>query len=182
MDVTELLLHPVRLQIVHALAGGRELTVGELGELLTGASKVTIYRHVAALAAGDFIEVAAEQKVRGAVERRYRLRSDRPSVTVENAAAMSLDDHRRGFAAAMLVLLAEFENYLDRDGADPVADSVSYRQATVWLTDGELAELGDELQALFGSLARSEPGPGRRAYRLSPVFFPAPAPQQDASG
>ena len=40
---------------------------------------------------------------------------------------MSLDDHRRGFAAAMAVLIAEFNAYLAREGANPPADSVSYR-------------------------------------------------------
>jgi hypothetical protein len=39
--------------------------------------------------------------------------------------------HRRGFAAAMAALIAEFNAYLDRDGADPAADSVSYRQGTL---------------------------------------------------
>jgi hypothetical protein len=29
----------------------------------------------------------------------------------------------------MAALLAEFSAYLDRDGADPAADSVGYRQA-----------------------------------------------------
>jgi hypothetical protein len=31
---------------------------------------------------------------------------------------MTLEEHRRGFAAAMAVLIAELNAYLDRDGAD----------------------------------------------------------------
>lgn len=43
-------------------------------------------------------------------------------------AALTLDDYRRGFAALLAALLAEFEVYLDRDGADPIVDSVFTRQ------------------------------------------------------
>ena len=123
MNVTELLLHPVRLRIVHALSAGRELTTGELCDRMPEVSKVTVYRHVALLMEAGFLEVAGEHRVRGAVERRYRLRQDRPPVDEKAAAAMSLDDHRRGFAAAMVVLIAEFNAYLDREGANPAADA-----------------------------------------------------------
>jgi hypothetical protein len=37
---------------------------------------------------------------------------------------MTREDHQRGFTAAMAALLAEFNGYLDRDGADPLADAV----------------------------------------------------------
>src|SRR3977135_4485130 len=101
MDTVDLLLHPVRLRIVHALSGGRALTTAQLCARMPQASKVTVYRQVALLAEGGFLEVAGEQRVRGAVERRYRLRQDRPVIDAEAAASMSLEDHRRGFAAAI---------------------------------------------------------------------------------
>jgi len=82
-----------------------------------------VYRQAALLAEGGFLDVAGEQRVHGAVERRYRLRQDRPVIDAEMAAAMTLEDHRRGFAAAMAVLIAEFNAYLDSDGADPAADA-----------------------------------------------------------
>ena len=178
MDTVDLLLHPVRLRIVHALSGGRTLTTTELSGRLPEVSKVTVYRQVALLAEGGFLEVAGEQRVRGAVERRYRLRQDRPVVDGEVAAAMSLEDHRRGFAAAMAVLIAEFNAYLDRDGADPAADSVSYRQGTLWLSPDELAEM---LEALQDRVA-SKPAPGRAPYLLSAILFPTGQPNPRGAG
>ena len=65
-------------------------------------------------------------------------------IDADRAASMSLEDHRRGFAAAMAVLLAEFNAYLDREHADPFADSVSYRQGPLWLNQQELAGLISE--------------------------------------
>jgi DNA-binding transcriptional ArsR family regulator len=173
MDPVELLLHPVRLRIVHALSAGRALTIGQLGARLPEVSKVTVYRQVALLTEGGFLEVDGEQRVRGAVERRYRLRRDRPAIDAGAAAAMSLEDHRRGFAAAMAVLIAEFNAYLDRDGADPVADSVSYRQGTLWLSPAELTEMIADLVAVLRDRVANPAAPGRAPYLLSTILFPA---------
>ena len=175
MNTADLLLHPVRLRIVHALAGGRELTTTQLRARLPDVSKVTVYRQVTVLAGAGFLEVAGEQRVHGAVERRYRLRQDRPVIDAVAAAAMTLEEHRRGFAAAMAVLIAEFDSYLDRDGADPAADGVSYRQGTLWLSPAELAEMTAAMLAVLRGPAANEPAPGRAPYLLSPILFPAAA-------
>jgi DNA-binding transcriptional ArsR family regulator len=178
MDTADLLLHPVRLRIVHALSGGRELTTTELCDRLPEASKVTVYRQIALLVEGGFLEVAGEQRVRGAVERRYRLRQDRPVIDADAAATMTLEDHRRGFAAAMAVLITEFNAYLDREGAEPTADGVSYRQGTLWLSPDELAEMTRALLEVLRNSAANTPAPGRAPYLLSPVLFPIEQPLQ----
>jgi DNA-binding transcriptional ArsR family regulator len=172
VDTTELLLHPVRLRVVHALAGGRERTIGELCARMPEVSKVTVYRHVALLVEAGFLEVAGEHRVRGAVERRYRLRQERPAIDGDAAATMSLDDHRRGFAAAIAVLISEFNAYLDREGSNPTDDLVSYRQGTLWLSPDELTALINELLAVLQRCLSNQPAPGRVPYLLSPILFP----------
>ncbi|WP_411142108.1 helix-turn-helix domain-containing protein [Streptomyces sp. x-80] len=172
MDTVDLLLHPVRLRIVHAMFGGRARTISELCARLPDVSKATVYRHVGLLADGGLLEVSGEQRVRGAVERQYRLRRARVAIDTDAAASMSLDDHRRGFTAAMAALLAEFHAYLDRDGSDPVADSVSYRQATLWLSEDELAEMTGEMSEVIRSRMDNEPSPGRTPHLLGTILFP----------
>ena len=182
MDTVALLLHPVRLRIVHALSGMRALTTTELSTRMPEVSKVTVYRQVALLAEGGFLEVAGEERVRGAVERRYRLRQNRPVVDADAAAAMSLEDHRRGFAAAMAVLIAEFNAYLDRDEADPTGDSVSYRQGTVWLSPDELAEMLSQMVGAVRGRVANQPAPGRAPYLLSAILFPLGQPHPGEAG
>jgi DNA-binding transcriptional ArsR family regulator len=182
MDVVEQLLHPVRLRIVHALSAGGALTIAQLCARIPEIPKITMYRQVAQLTEGGFLEVDGEQRVRGAVERSYRLRRDRPTVDAGAAATMSLDDHRRAFAAAMAVLIAEFNAYLDRDGADPVADSVSYRQGTLWLSPDELGEMAADLLAVLGDRLGNAPSPDRRPYLLSAILFPADRPPAPEAG
>ena len=182
MDAIGLLLHPVRLRIVHALSGRRDLTTTELCAGLRDVSKVTVYRQVALLVEGGFIEVAGEQRVRGAVERRYRLSQERPVIDVEMAGGMTPEDHRRGFAAALAVLIAEFDAYLDRPDAEPVADGVSYRQGVLWMSHDELAEMTRAIRDVVHEAIANGPAPGRTPYLLSPIIFPAEHPAADASG
>jgi len=172
MDIVELLLHPVRLRIVQAAMDGLPVTTSQLCALLPDISKATMYRQVAILAEGGLLEVESEARVRGAVERFYRLHSARTVLGLDTVAAMSTDDHRRGFAAAVASLLAEFELYLSRDGADPLADGVSYRQFPVWLSEAEKAEFVEEVIGVIRARIDLGPSPDRRRHLLSTILFP----------
>lgn len=181
MDTLELLLHPIRLRIAYALSGGRVRTTAELCAALSDVPRTTLYRHVALLAEHGLLEVAEEQKVRGVIERHYRLRRERAVITRRDAEEMSLDDHRRTFAAAMAALHAEFNAYISRPDAEPVPDSVAYRQDTWWLSQDEMAELRTEVSQAFAKHLDNTPGPGRRPYLFSTIIFPTEPPAPDAS-
>jgi DNA-binding transcriptional ArsR family regulator len=178
----ELLLHPIRLRIVWAMSCGRTRTTSELCASLPGVPRTTVYRHVGLLADAGLLEVVDEQRVRGVVERYYRLRRDRTVIDDEAGASMSLDDHRHGFAAAMAAMLAEFNAYLDRPSAHPVADSVGYRQGTFWLSPDELTEMINELRQVFVARAGNQPVPGRSPRLMSLIQFPIDESTQYTAG
>lgn len=170
----DLLLHPVRLRVVQTLLGDRALTTAELAEELTDVPIATLYRQVAVLAAAGVIQVVDERKVRGAVERRYRLVVDAASVTADEAAGMTAEEHRRGFATFVAALLADFDRYLEGAGASPdlLRDGVGYRQAALWLTDEEFGELVADLRAVVAARMANGPADGRRRRLLSTVLMP----------
>ena len=172
MDTVELLLHPVRLRIVHAMSGGRIRTTSELCMQLPDISKATVYRHVSLLADAHVLEVVGEQRVRGAMERQYQLSQTRITIDADMAAAMATGDHRRGFVAAMAGLLAEFSAYLDQDQADPVADLVSYRQAVLWLSRDELVEMVTEMRKVLLSRLSNRQTADRTPHLLGLTLFP----------
>src|SRR5579872_5512937 len=180
MNTIELLLHPVRLRIVHALSGGRAFTATQLLARMSDVSKATMYRQVALLSDGGLLEVDGEQKVRGIVERRYRLYRSRVAIDAETAAAASLEDYRRAFAVAMAALLGEFNAYLDRGHADPIADAVGFQQLSLWLSPEERAELIRGLRSAIVPLLKNELALGRRQHLLSPILFPIEAPSPEA--
>lgn len=173
MDITELLLHPVRLRIVHAVQDGLPFTTTQLCARLPDISKATVYRQLASLAEGGLVEMESEERVRGAVERTYRLHPGRTAMDLDTIKAMSINDHYRGFAAAIAALLGEFNAYLGREGADPLSDLVSYRQFSLWLSDSEKAAFIDEMVAVIRTRVDQGPSPDRRRHMVSTILFPS---------
>ena len=180
MDIVELLLHPLRLRIVHAMSGGRTLTTSQLLIRMPDVSKATMYRQVSLLVEGGILAVEGEQRVGGAVERRYRLRQPRQVIDPETIALASLEDYRRAFAVALAALLGEFNAYLDRGHADPGADAVGFLQHSLWLSLDERAELIHGMRAAIAPHLGNNPAPDRRQYLLSPILFPIEDPPPQA--
>lgn len=168
----ELLLNPLRLRIIHAVLDGRPFTTTQLSDRLADVSRATVYRQVAILAEAGLLEIDGEERIRGAVERTYRLHSARATMDLDTVAAMTVKDHQRLFTAAVGALLAEFNAYLGREGADPLADSVSYRQFSLWLSEEEKAELVRNLTATLVAVMKNGPSAERRQHMLSTILFP----------
>ncbi len=76
-------------------------------------------------------------------------------------------------------LLGDFGRYLAAGPVDLLADGVGYRQAPLWLTDTELAELSGRLAAALAPALGNTPGDGRRRRMLSTVLMPTdPDPKE----
>ncbi len=86
---------------------------------------------------------------------------------------MTPDDHRRAFPAFTGSLLADFDQYLAGESADPTADGVTYQQVALWLTNEELAELLAELRTAVTARAGRDPGPDRTRRLVSLVVIPS---------
>lgn len=171
-DWIELLLHPVRIRIITALRAQPVLTTAQLAERMSDVAQATLYRQVATLLEAGVIEVEGEDRTRGPAERRYRLRPEGAKITPDAAAAMTIDDHRRAFTAAMGSLIGEFNWYLDQPGANPRRDRVSYRYMVLWLTEREMEQFQGRVQeALFELMRRPAPR-SSRPYLVTPICFP----------
>ncbi len=180
MKVTELFLHPVRIRIVFAAMDGLPFTTSEMSRRLPDVSKASMYRHIALLTEGELLEIEREELVNGIVERHFRLLRVRAMIDPAAAAAMTIDDHRRGFAAVTAHLLAEFNSYLDRPKSNPTSDSVSYRQFPLWLTDAERAALVEEMSAAIMARSTHDSSTGRKRHLLTTVFFPAESEERES--
>jgi hypothetical protein len=175
----ELLLHPVRMRIVQAFLGERQLTTSDLHAQLAGVPPATLYRQVGTLVEAGVLEVTAQRKVRGTVERTFRLRTERASVPESELASMSPDDHRAAFLAFVATLLADFDRYLDAGTPDLVRDLVGYRQAGFYATDVELLEVIAAIQGAVRPYLDADPKPGRSRRLLSTILLPAPGHADD---
>jgi DNA-binding transcriptional ArsR family regulator len=182
MASADLLLHPVRLRIVKAFLGDRALTTSQLAAELDDVPAGSLYRHIALLTKAGVLQVVAERRVRGAVERTYTLRLLAAQIQPGEAAAMTAEEHMQAFMAYVAGMLADADRYLASDRADPVRDGATYRMAAMWLTDAEFAEFARDLVAVFQPRLANAPGKGRRRRMVYSVFLPGPEPAQAATG
>jgi Helix-turn-helix domain len=169
----DLLLHPVRLRIVQAFLGDRALTTSQLSAELSDIPPASLYRHVARLVAAGVLQVVAERRIRGAIERTYVLRLAAARVNLDEVAAMSSDDHRQMFRAFVASLLADFDRYLAKGSADLVRDGVSFGVEGLWLDDAEFRDLAVDLYRVLQPRRVNGPGKGRRRRLLASVLMPA---------
>jgi DNA-binding transcriptional ArsR family regulator len=145
----DLLLHPVRLRIIEAFLGDRKLTTADLRAELPDVPPASLYRHLARLIDAGVLDVVAERKVRGTVERTY-VKPGRQNVSRDELSQMSREDLRRAFLSYVAALLADIDRYLERDDIDLRRGGATFRIAALWLADDELRELA----AGFGRLLR----------------------------
>lgn len=172
MASADLLLHPVRLRIVQAFLGDRALTTSQLSAEMADVPAASLYRHVARLVNAGVLQVVAERRVRGAVERTYVLRLAAARVPLADLDAMTTDDHRQMFLAFAAGLLADFDRYLARGKVDLARDGVAFGIEGLWLTDAEFADMMRDLYRVLELRRANAPKPGRRRRLLASVLLP----------
>jgi hypothetical protein len=174
MASADLLLHPVRLRIVKAFLGDRALTTAQLAAELDDVPAGSLYRHVALLTKAGVLQVVAERRVRGAVERTYTMRLLAAQIQPGEARAMTLDQHAEAFMAYIAGLLADFDRYLATNPADPIKDGAGYRASAMWLTDAEYVDLARDLAEVYLPRLANPPAKDRKRRLLYTITLPAP--------
>src|SRR5687768_15745956 len=93
----DLLLHPIRLRVLQALAGGRRLSPGELAVELDDVPTASLYRHIKTLADAGVLAVVEERPARGTPQRVYTLVEGAGSISPTDLAQATTEDHLRYF-------------------------------------------------------------------------------------
>ena len=180
MTSADLLLHPVRLRIVKAFLGDRALTTSQIAAELKDVPAGSLYRHIALLTRAGVLQVVAQRRVRGAVERTYTLRGAAAQIGAGEAAAMTAEDHSRAFVAYVAGMLADFDRYLASGPPDPARDMAGYRVAAMWLTDSEFRDFLVDLAKIVQDRLANAPGQGRTRKLFYTVLLPGAESQGSA--
>ena len=168
----ELLLHPVRLRIVQAFLGDRALTTSQLSAELSDVPAASLYRQVARLVRAGVLQVVAERRVRGAIERTYVLRLAAAYIRPDELEAMSPEEHRQAFMAYVAGLQAAADRYFARPDFDLFRDRVGYRLNALWLDDAEYDAFVADLAKVLAPRVANAPRKGRRRRILGYVLLP----------
>lgn len=148
------------------------LTTGELRAVMPDVPPASLYRQIATLVDGKVLQLVSQRKVRGAVERTYRLNVTEANLGAEEASKMDGAAHRRAFMAFVATLLGDFDRYLACGEPDLARDGVGYRQLVLNLSDSELGEFAGELRAVMTRWAALQASPERVRRLLSTILMP----------
>jgi DNA-binding transcriptional ArsR family regulator len=164
-------MHPVRLRILEAFLGDRKLTTANLRVELPDVPPASLYRHLTRLIDAGVLDVVAERKVRGTVERTY-VRPDRQKVSGDEVATMSREDLRRALLGYVAALLADVDRYLERDEIDLRRGGATFRVADLWLTEDELGGLAARFVKLLQPYLDRPATPRRTRRVLRTIVLP----------
>ena len=168
---SKLLLHPVRMRVVVAIAGGGPMTPRQLTARMPDVPPATLYRHLRVLAEAQVITVVSERRVRGTVERTYALETDRATITPQGLAATGPEERIRAFATFVATLLAD---YAAADRGSTAPGDLAYFVTPLELTDQQFAAFGAELQGVLQRAMAIPPSPTSRRRTLATILLPDP--------
>lgn len=140
MDKASLLIHPVRIRIVQVFQG-KQLSTGEIGQLLPDVPQASLYRHIKLLADGGILVVAGQRQSGAIPEAMYRLAEGSTSLSREEFAAISPEDHLRYYSVFLGHLAGTVGRYFESPDTDTTRDGMTYFAAGLRLTDEQRRQL-----------------------------------------
>jgi len=167
----DLVIHPIRLQILQILTNGL-LTTQEISDALPSIPKSSIYRHLKLLLTGGMVEVAETRSVRGIQEKVYRLLQS-SHLGPEDVVGLTKEDHLSYFTTYTTMLLQGFADYLRSiSEIDLLADRTGYTAAIIYASSAELDEFGSALNQAMSRLIQNGPGAGRHRHKIAIITHP----------
>lgn len=166
----DVVLHPVRLRILQAVAG-QEMTTAQLRTVMPDVAPATLYRHVNALLDADILTVVAQRQVRGAVERTLGLGSRQAHAGPDAVGEVDVAQIRQAFRAFVGSVAGAVEQHLEQESP---SELFGFSSTMLQLGPDEIAALQQELAELLDRYRA--PGEGRRPVMLSTVVVPSPRP------
>jgi DNA-binding transcriptional ArsR family regulator len=157
----DLLLHPVRLRIILAVAG-REVTAQQLANELPDIPQATLYRNINTLAAAGILSVVRERRVRNTFEKTYALPEQSLLFTVEDLKDAKLEDYVRLFTQYLGLLLGYYVRYIQQGNIDFARDKVDFRIFPLNLSEEEAQEVRQAINAALLPHLKNELSPERQ--------------------
>lgn len=169
----DLILHPVRMRIIMALAEG-QMTARQIAALLPDVAPATLYRHLNTMTEGGILTIVESHPVRGTVEKVYALASPQAAhLSQEDTAGMDNDDYMRLFTAYVVTLLGDFSRYLNhQEKANMAKDGVGFHKYPLYLNDEEFIAFGKGLSEFMIPYLQNEPRPDRQRRLLNLIMMP----------
>jgi DNA-binding transcriptional ArsR family regulator len=164
-NLMEVIMNPTRQRIIQYLMAHGQGSTGEMLKELQDIPPASLYRHVKLLLDAGLIEVEKEERIRGAVEKTYRLKQ-------QTGSEMKNQDIGAMFQTGLISLMTSFQKYFAKEGNDPVKDMLTFSNSTLMMTDEEFLDFLMKLNKVFSEAIQYKPGSGRKPRRLTVISSP----------
>jgi hypothetical protein len=151
---------------------GRQLTTGQIGELLADVPLSSIYRHIRLLAEGGIIDPVEEVRVNGAMTKVYAVRKGETRVTPADTRGSTRAEHLSHFTTFLNTLSELFRVYLEKEGSDPSVDPVHGLVSPLHLSPDEHREFMDALREFLAPWSAKQPDERRRRLVFAHLMIP----------
>jgi DNA-binding transcriptional ArsR family regulator len=165
------LLHPLRVRIVTALQD-RQLTPRQLSAYLEDVPLTTLYRHINLLLEAGMLEVVAERRVHGTVERVFTVVEAATYLTEEERSQLTAEDIT-GLVGALTGTVQEvFHRYVRYAPLPPPKRDFSFMVRSLHLSEERYQALRQYLLELMRMETSQVPQEGEQRRMIA--FFSAP--------
>ncbi len=166
------LLNPIRMRILQTLLGQETVTTRVIAEQLPDIPQASLYRHINKLVKDEILEICEENKIRGTVEKVYRLKTN-PFQQIQEAVEQGgKEEHFQLFYTFAMSLLTDFHHYVNTEDYDMERDRVGFRSYPFYLSDEECDAFLEEMKQALIKVARNEPNGQRTLRKFSFTMMP----------
>lgn len=165
MELSKIILNPIRHRIIQYYTMHEDATVGQLSRVLNDIPIASLYRHVNILAENQIILKKDERKIRGTIEVLYQINPNWNHST-DN------DDRNADIQAVLMDISNNYNVYFADEAADPGKDMIFSSSAVLMLTDEDFKEYLMKLNDITKEYLEKEEKTGSKQRRLIQFSLP----------
>lgn len=166
------LLNPIRMRMMQIVLKNQAATTKMFADDLPNVPPASLYRHINRLVEDGILEVCGENKIRGTIEKVYKLRQN-PFQEMESLGTSGhKEEHDNLFYTFAMTLLSDFNNYTSAKDYDLLKDKVGFRSFPLYLNDEECDAFVDAMKGILRDVTDNGPGNGRTLRKFSFTIMP----------
>lgn len=160
----KVLTDPISNKIIQVIRSNGEMTVADIIAVNTGIPRATIYRKIEKMENLGVIYVSSTNKVRGQIEKVYRIKDIFLTSDGDNKEDMKL------VTMSLMAILGQYESYFMSDNADVNRDRLGIYNYNISLNDEDYTSMLKDILSVvdsYQSKQNSENTKLRNLYLLS---------------
>lgn len=175
-EIMDCLINPVKNKILASIDTLGQATGKQLMEIHKDIPQATLYRTLNRLEKAGIIEITAENRVRGAVEKVYEMNK---KADILDAERIVKENDGKGYLSLFLsfakMIMREFDLYVKRPDIDILHDGSGFTAIPICVTEEELQELAYNVSQVALPYSKNLPAPDRENHTMAIIYTPPKA-------